>query len=518
MTGAARAFWGVALGSLVALMAFPASRKTFASTFYRPTKSLSQEPLGGEIPANKIMPDPVAVSDASMWMQVASERIMANSFLSRSELAGVIDVATSAARTEPDNAFWKQMLSVFYQMSHRTELSKDFWEKSTHCERWNDGQTRRMTLMRDDLAQRCGADQAWMSARVYSLRSRAPTQLLQNFAHLKIQAADLGAKDGRYERYLALANGRLIRDYAQSLEAGEQGAVIVEEACQPKYQGDVSRRKLIDAQNNFVQALRLDGRLKEADTAADAYAKNDRWRAYIDREPSQGVVRNLAASSVLATGIPGAMLGLALAGLICWLAGSGIERSTFLKNAMKPPMVYPLSLVLGTIAYAVTFAPSASLSVALCAAFISVSPKQERKGSPESLGLLFELTTWVFALCFAAVFCAYLVARTPGAYHISLGFDFGTDVYDLLAVFKGLSMIVISLLFVAATAWGFASHFASSAVLSLILRKFGATIGIVGLIGAIVLCPLGMAYDRSLGVTTFQMMTQEPLYYYTKPI
>lgn len=515
MNGTVRALLGAAVGAILTLLLHPVSRPFLAVVFWHPSAINSNAPLDGSLPSGGSLDPPKDLLDASVWMQVAAERLDRNVMLSQNELTSSVAVAESAASAEPDNAFWKQMAASLLEMLGRTNESEEYWSRAAQCTTWNDLQTKRLQQMEADLAERNGSAQSWQYGKVYFARSLAPAVTIKEAAHKRIESAALTTARGREVRFQMILNGNLIRRGAQSLAAGQIGANIVEAAGLPKdlsYTATPSKRLI--ARGRYLDTLRATGRAEWARRATVIYRDNSSFLEFINKNNAAGNVVGLTVLAVVIATLPSVLLALSILGLLVWAFGVLVGRFPKLQAALCYPTVFSIGVILALATYGLTSFPLAGLAMGLCASFLAFTPKHERTRHPEVLGPFFKFTSAFLSLTFMLLMGLFFMVRTPPSVQVLSTLDVPAEVGLNTPVLVGLALLVSGLLLLIAPFWAFAQRVRTTLVLSLGLRSFGAMIAGTCLTGSIILCPLAVYADRALGTTLSEIVANEQVHYY----
>ena len=248
MTPAQRAWLGAALGAILTLALHPLSRPYITSVFVlrappglrfrdEPTTANGHQPDLLDSPLPQAYPPvlfrPQNRFDASVWLQVAAEKLIHHVRFQPDEIPNVIQVSRAASDSEPDNAFWLQMEAVFLREHNELAEAKRVWLRASHCASWNDLQTSYLSDLGNKLAANTQSDFAWQWAFVYYLRSTAAARAIANFARAINPSAGLGTDSGLQLRYATLVNGELLRKGSRNLEVGQIGATMMEIASHP---------------------------------------------------------------------------------------------------------------------------------------------------------------------------------------------------------------------------------------------------------------------------------------------
>ena len=230
-------------------------------------------------------------------------------------------------------------------------------------------------------------------------------------------------------------------------------------------------------------------------------------------EDPQDLPRWLSLSSIVTAGLTGTIAMIAVAGAVLYGLGLAVDRAWGGEKLLKWPYVLAITVLLGALGTALTRDLFAGLTTALCAAFLGVTPPHVRRNRPEDLGPLFTFLVIVLAMLFGLTSIGFLLGTTPAASGLLPVLGVPGDYYNT-PLLLGLAAVFLGLLLLAVPMWGLAQRLAVPHVLSLALRRFGASLAVGGLALGIILTPLVVYADRELAHTMNQLVGNEPLYYY----
>jgi hypothetical protein len=157
----------------------------------------------------------------------------------------------------------------------------------------------------------------------------------------------------------------------------------------------------------------------------------------------------------------------------------------------------------------------AGLAISLCAAFLALTPPQLRRARPQQLGPLFTFFVILIAIAFSVAVMAYLLGQTAPATILLPELGMPADYYQT-PMFLGLAAVPLGFLLLAVPMWSLAQRIAPTHVLTLALKKLGTFLGVGGLACGILLTPVAVYADRTLGETLGQLVGNEPVFYYIR--
>lgn len=514
MTSLGRALAGAAFGALLTLLLHPVSRPFLLSAANRVQPSHLQRCLDS---ATNDPAPPEDLLGASLWVQLALERITTQDApLRPKEMETVLKITEAAAARDLDNAFWNQARATILLAAGQPLEARASWIRASRAAIWNDYQADRLMRSRESLARMVGNHQSWQLAYVFHHRSDAAPKAIERFARALLGDADPTNEEGLAIRYATLKNGELMRDGAKSVHAGQRGANIVELTTYPEKMADQpSPRRLWTGQTEMLDRMQKLGGVwvQNSEDARKVFASNEGWRALMAYEDPEDLAQRLSIASILTAGLTSTVAVLAVVGVGMFGLGLLVERFWGRQTVLKWPYVAATTIGLGSVGWWLTQDLFAGLCTALCAGFLGVTPPQVRRAKPEDLGPLFNFLIIVLSVLFAVTVIGYLLCTTPAAASLlpMLGIPAG---YYNTPLLLGLSSVFLGLLLLAVPMWGLAQRLAIPHVLSVALRKFGASVGIGGLALSILLTPAVVFADREIGQTLDKLVGNEPLYYY----
>jgi hypothetical protein len=461
-----------------------------------------------------VLETPQTEVEASLWMQVGTERGLQGRPLSSGNLRSLCLVADHFAETDPDNAFWLQMGAVFESMRGNRQAAYDRWERASHATHWHDYQAERLSKLVQSMASETGGRMAWHYARAIRLRTNRPSRLVEVYAKSLLTSADLDTEAGLKVRMVALRNGKLLRDGAGSLEAGNAGVRTIECSSLPVVVlRQFSPRGLQLARFQFVNRLREHGMPDDATLANNAFRLNEAWLAMTGQQDPEEFYAEHAYGSVAFAVLPGASLILAVIGAILAMIGTSIQRFPAVQTVFRAPYVQIVGLTLALTAYAATGLVLVALTVALCFAFTSFSPERSRTRPPEYLGPFFRFTLLVLGTAFSVLVLLFITGLTMPALEVLSAMEISPEFYGGQTLPLGLAGLVAGLTLLVGPSWALVLRIPTPSVIGKAVFEFGMTVSLFGLIVAIAFAPIALTLDAGFAETLRKMLISEPIYY-----
>jgi len=513
MTTAGRAFAGAVFGALLTLVLHPTSRPYLAASLTRVPPARLAAYVDNQAPS---VAPPRSLDEASLWVQLAFERMNRRQPLSPGEFTTVLSIVRQAETREPRNAFWPQSQAALEWSRGNADGAEAAWLRAARCEIWSDHQTQRLFNARKAIAQSMGAEQAWQLGYLYYARSGAGGVIIERAARGILGRADLESKRGLSLRFATVANGEMLRTGARSVATGMRGANIVELAAYPAgLSRTPSPKRLWVGQNTLLNNLTKIGMADEAERARQIFGFNEGWRAFAVTDDQDDLPRWLSFAAIVTAGMTSALAVVATLGGVVWLAGNLLDRFSGDRSAFALPGIGAASLLFGAATWGLTEFPLAGLAAALCAGFLMVAPERARRVRPENLGPLFGFVVSTLALLCGLMVIAYLIGKTSGATALlpTIGVP---EEYISTTVLPGLCAVLFGLLLLAVPMWSLVHRVGTPHVLALALRRFGAFLGIFFLSLGVLLGPVAVYADRQIGQTLDQLVGNEPVYYYLR--
>lgn len=521
MSATVRAFFGALVGALIVLLVHPYSRPYLmqGAAFLGESSYLRET---SRLPENlDTLPQPSSLEEAGLWAMIACQRTLATHDLTREEAVLVIEVLQHASESDPDNAFWKQVEAVLQLDLGNREVALDAWQRASLSSRWNDYQNVRLNGVLNGLAGESGRNLGWHYALVDSRKSPAAAQAILTFARRMLRG---DATQDFDLRLATLRNGRLLRDGSRTVDGAEMGVETIELAAYCTLGtrigiagsgGPLTPRLIATARDDLISIAQRD-RPEVEQEVRDAYLENDARAALISRSEAETKRLRLNLLSILTASLPGALLTIGLIGGLMHLIGRVVARVRPLQTALTPPWSIVLGVVAGALAYLVSGLFFPALWAAVTFATFSVRRTDERQALPLGLGSAYGFTIAALAVAFSLIVALYLVSRSqPGDYLMgAIGLFDGPVMND--EALLGLALVVASLGLVSASVWGFLSRIPGEKLAGPTLAKFGATVCLGCFALGIVLAPISIAIDRTVGASLQRIFQNEPTYYLTQ--
>ncbi|MBS1714756.1 MAG: hypothetical protein JST30_10520 [Armatimonadetes bacterium] len=514
MSATWRALAGAVLGALLVLALHPRSRPYLFAGVLRRGDAELQVVRNAVAQVQGDGARPLRLTEAGLWMErgaAASERSDTNRLLLLSE------IADQGARAEPDNAFWRQMKSIFlYDLAKRdgrpVDSSLREWQRAAGSRRWDDHQSERLRQLVDTLALKDGADFAWHYALAASLRS--PTAAERTVLHSR--AMLVNAREPKEARADDVRNGSLIRSGARSLAGAYCGVQITRFAAIGSVVGMESPRTVEEAKGAFLD-LFVDRPDVQREMASQI-ALNEAWAALVpSRDDAAGSTGALMRGAATTVNLPGILLMVGLGGLVTALAAHLVERKPGLVRFLNTDWALFTGAAVAMLTYIVTGLVVVALWSFVAIVAFRIHPYRFRPGDPRGLGVVFGGTIAFLAVFVTLALASYLVyTSVPGTL---LGQAASIPSVDGPAGRQPLylAMLGLSLVVVAAPAWGFFYMFPATKVLPIAVKTFGSVVA-VGCLGLAVLAtPLCIVVDKGLAQGLSQILENEPSYHLAQP-
>lgn len=518
MSPAVRAFYGALVGALSVLLIHPYSRPYLLqgvwflgdSHFLRSTTALADN--------IETLPEPRSLEDASLWVVTACERELAGKKLTNKQAILMVEVVQAAAEIDPDNAFWKQSEAVFQRRLGNDEAAVEAWTRASIASRWNDYQNKRLEAVLEGLEREAGRNIAWHYSIVEARKSAAAQRAALLFARQILRGDRVDDFD---LRLATLRNGRLVRDGSKSVEGALMGTETIELAAYCSSTdawglhgvgGPITPRMLINAREEFVRMAFYSGPQVESEIK-DAFREDDAREAFLNVAVIDENRHNLMMGSVLTAALPGALVSIGILGAAVYLLGHFVTVSKRIQTFFELPWV----LIAGAVGAGGVYWATGLFFPSLWAALLlwSFGPRlgNQRQAAPRGLGSAYVVTIVALAIGFSTVLAYYFVARSlPGQY--VLGGSAGLSLTDSSVL--ALAVIVASLVLFTAPVWGFIARIPASALVGRSLSGFGASLCLGCFALGVVLVPVAIGIDRSVGNSLSKSFQNEPSFYLTQ--
>lgn len=515
MKASARIALGVIAGSLITLIVDSRSRPVALAALFSQGNSriLRTTDL---VPQNYAkLPPPQNLVDASMYMQVGASMIAPGHDLTKENLQTLVRVAQHAAKSEPNNAFWKQMEAAYLVKLGNLKDARAAWLKAATCEVWKDYQSDRLFAVAKLLSAETGTPLAWHISRAIMMRSDLCANVIRQTGIAIISKSSMTSQGGLLVRFATLENGRKLRDGARSINSGLSGVSLVELASLPPglRVPERSPRTLIISRFELIENLRESGFADEAKIAERAFSVNDAWGAFVSRDTADEEIERLVMTSMLTATLPSALLLSSILGIALLGFSYALERWPKLLVLFRAPVSPAAGAIAALALYYSTGLILLALTAVLCIGFVAFSPTKTRSRPPDDLGPLFSVTCWTLSIAFVVLVSIFLIGLTTPAFEVSEFAQIPQEYIGGRTLPLGLAFIVLCLVCVAAPSWAFVQRIATAHALTIALRKFGSFTMWVCLVFGILAVPLGIFIDNRTEVQLSQILANEPNYY-----
>lgn len=509
MNTAGRACLGALIGAIITLIIHPASRPFMlaASTEIPPAKVKACLDHDTDAP-----PVPHDTAGASLWMELAANRIITHHPLREGELQTMLQIADRASEVESENAYWPQMKAVLLSWAGKPQPAYEAWRRASRSTFWNDYQTERLVTAQSRLAKLTGTDQAWQYAYVYYERSEIPALLIERYARTLLSQAGFDSRQDIETRYVTLVNGEMLRTGAKSLAVATHGANMVDLVGYPRdLLPESTPKRLWVGQNTLLNNMAKMGMADSTARARLIFGNNEGWRALTPDDASEEMSL-LGLSSTFSAGIVGACALSAFVGLLVWSIGWLASRYLGRAPRFTYWHVVPILVVLALIAGWLTHDVWAGFVGAISGGFLLVGPKQARRARPEDIGPLFSFLIVILSLQCGLAVAVFAIFKTTPAKALLPQLNIPIDFYSTPLI-PGLASIFMAIGVIAAPIWATVQKLGTPHVFTLALRKLGVYLAYGSLAAGIVLGPISVYADRRLEQTLRKMVGNEPIYY-----
>lgn len=513
MSRLGRAMVGALIGALLTLFIHPYSRERLfvgVLAWGGLPRSYSTDLATGR----DVLPQPKSISEYSLWMEVGAQRIVSRQPTNKREWRNLLDASLRASKLEPDNAYWPQMSAVFQLASENRRSAQGHWIAAAKRARWDDGQTARLVKFRERVAAAFGSS-AWSLAAAYPKRSVASARTIELFSRDVARTASLDSSEGLRLRYATVANGRLMRDGAKSMQALELGIAVVELASYPPNLTSInSPRKLLLARADLYNRL-IDAKMTlQGEEADKAFRGNDSWLGYpnsaeASRDYEDGATLELAVVTV----VPACILA-ALLGLCTWGATTVLSKTQHVNAVLGPPWILVAGVVLAGLTFLATKSPLTAIAVAASTAFLGFGPTQARSRPSLELGPLHRLLVGTLALIIFGSVAAFVAQFSLPGRELVDAIGYPDQALGGIGPILGVGVVGFSMLSVIATFYAVVHHISTPTVFMHSLAELGRMLVLGGIAFAVAAAPVALVLDRRIETEMTQRLTNEPVYYY----
>ena len=506
MTPLGRGLLGAVIGTMITLVAHPATSPYFTAPFR--TVSLAQ------IKVRPALPAPVDPASAAYWMETAAEKLQHGTSLSPDELDTLTKLSAEASVSQPDNAFWPQIRAVLLYYQAKGDLARQEWFKASRRSSWDDLQTVRLVNEHARLCRSLGSDQSWTLGYTYFERSDAAAAQIQRYCETLVQHTEVDNVSGLLIRYASIRNGSLLRSGSRSIRVGIHGAQMVEQSTYPPSMGGSRTPKRIwIARTNITARLRQANMVDEASIADEAFKNNEAWLALTERRNPDENVRNLCVASIGLASFAGCQgIGL-LAGLLIFGLGCLLERRFSERKRFPAPLVIAAAFGVWLLVFLTIGSWIAAASVGCTLCFLIAGPKTVRTRRTDDLGPLYNVIVFGLWILSVAGFSVFLISTSPAARALLPRLGPAGEYLQDSRIFLGVTYISLSLLCLVAPGWSIVRRYGTPDMFAVTLKKFGAMGAVLGIVLCILSGPVVLSADRYCGKQLQQILTNEPVYY-----
>lgn len=510
----ARVWLGAAIGALIVLVAHPMSRPFYQCYLWRlgDSRVLAESTyLASNV---RTPPEPTDDLRAAFWIALAADAVQRSRPLSRDDAGKLARLCTAYAELDPENAFWRQVLSLTLWELGDMEGSKRAWIQASFAARWNDLETERLRQVLAELRHEFSGVMGWHYAALYPERSLAVPKLIQRQAS-RFSAGPFNSPSEELDlRTATLINGVLIRQHARTLAAGEIGAAIVANSYRTAKQGPNTNSRRYDLLQRYslIDRLRDAGRDAEALQMEALFRDNDGWLGLANTDEARDRLSEASWMALAIAATPGIGLVLAAIGALVAMGGVFIERYRGAQALFTPAFSAFAGVVLALSVYAITRLVMPALWVALLLGFFAFVPSKVRSRTPSDLGIGYSATIGAFALI-VAVLAGYFVVGlgAPGLRLLPL-LDVPREYGSGSVVVLAITGVVLGLTLATAPAWGMIQRLPAPRLAGHALRRLGTTMLVGCLVLSLVAGPVAVVADHSVADMLRMQLENEPLY------
>jgi len=277
-----------------------------------------------------------------------------------------------------------------------------------------------------------------------------------------------------------------------------------------------SNRKLLIARYALLDQMRTAHMADDALAADRAFRDNDAWTVFVDPLTTDVLRSDLAFASVFSSSLPGVLAVTSLIGLLFWFVGFAMDKWPKLSLPFSTGAAPWVGSALGLGVYALTELVVPAVFAALSVAFYVYRPRATRSAEPRDIGPLYSLTLGVLALVFEAFVVLFLVSSTAGARTVLPFIDIPVEFLGPSWRLLGFSLLVFGLFLLVPPAWGLAQKYDPQRLLGPTFRRFGVWIATSCAAASVLLGPVCLAWDESIGRNLRMLVDNEPLYYHNR--
>ncbi|MBX3111716.1 MAG: hypothetical protein KF857_06875 [Fimbriimonadaceae bacterium] len=443
-----QALVGALAGALAVLNLHPATRPFLL----RPLMPRPSSVLAGALPSGE-----------AQQRLFIYEKAFAPGQRSTDDLLTIAEAAQRMGDVERQNAVWPVLEAWSQDRLDNQEAAERAWHEASTRSKWDDvapppasGDDSAWDLYRRDAALGPGFAQAFLGY-VNRLSLDKPGEDGARWETVQIGVTGWRAS----ERYAAKAAFR--EGMEAALRHGKAPQVL-----------DTARTQLSAGQYRVL---------------SEALADSDLSSRRQERFALEALLAGRLAGGALVAGVAGALLF----GVGSLLAASGRARAVF---------ALPWCAVIGGCLAVAVFAATRLVFPSLWAAVVwggfGVVRDRIWRGEPAELGRLFPGVVTVLAVLFVASVSLLVGLADPGLPSLHDQTALVNDAEVIMGVARGTALFWLSLVLVAAQVFAFVRRRAPALVGARALGRFGLTSLVAGLVFAVVLTPVGLAWDTRL--------------------
>jgi len=510
MSSAQRALVGALIGALVVLLLHPAARPFIlqGAVSFGPSSGLTQS---AALPENMAtLPDPQSPRTGALTLMVAADRLNSGKSLTTDQILLMIEICLAAGEAEPDNAFWRQMESVFQSLGDNPEAAQLAWQRGSLAQDYNDYQVARLQSVIASLAEESRGDFAWHKGFALSRKSRASAALIAQHAEGLLS---IFRPAGDMKQLTAtIRNGRLMRDGARSIPSAEFGSALINIVPGGTLDKPASPRESVENRNKFLTTLG-EMKLEQAyEETSAAFTSDDAWHALIPSGTDK-FRRDTLRYSVASATFPGAMILAGLIAIVVAFVGGLIAAKHEIQQFFQGLSIPILGVVLGALVYLLTGLIFPAIWTTIVLAGFAVAPKRVLPTIPKRLGVTFDLIQSILSGMGACFLVAYLMSASTAATTLGDALQLPLPMRPSSPVMLAWALLSISFSLAASQVWAFLNHRRSAAIAGMGLLRFGSTAAIACILIGVASTPVMITWDQDLAETLDRMFRNEPGFY-----
>ena len=516
MSAFQRLLLGIAIGGLVAIFFYPASRNLILHLLH--TRAVQQEistnnissnvgPINFVKPVEKMTYEELLLASMQIARRMNQDR---DALVSKEDLKMVQNFLTVAEKRDPDNAVWPQIAAIAVSQARMPKESASEWERASRMNSWRNGSTEAMALLWSALSKKEGVRMSGQGLIALQFRSSDTASLVLRVSQSANGPGAFVHNDLVRKAYTILNISR-VRDGTSSLDTGRLAyELIVSLATPSRYRKAVKPGEMEREQQMFVDALDGLGYKQISREVRRELRRNIAWTAILKPEETIASVRNgTILAGIIYSSLPSVLFFSSL--ILGGLAYIGTALNGLFGDIPHPDArcVLGLSCLLGVSAYILTEMWLFSSWVAFLGVLLAT---RVDTASPDN----FVWTTKnKIVMCILSIVSLLSImlscfSMTPSALVFAYGSDVDLKLFAMPSVWQPLAFLVVSLVVPFAALWAWQKQRAMFRMLGTILSKVATNAAIVGAICAVVSTPICLMLDSGNSRIVEKWIVDEP--------